>query len=235
MIPKFLKEIFDIRKGERTKALLMSSFFFFVIATFWAIKPIKRGMLIGYYKEHTFNFFGWHLGGAQTEQLAKVANMFAAYGLAILFAFLSQRLSRRKLIITFCSIFGFAFLLFASLVGVPGPGTVWSFYVFGDMFNTAMVTLFWVFMNDIVSPDEAKRIYGLVGLGGVLGGFVGATIVRSSVTTVGRGMLLSFCIIPMIFIAIVGLIVNRRANAKYSSEADIPAVPRGSSVRDGIR
>src|SRR6185503_235250 len=92
-----LKQMFNIRKDELLKALPMSVFFFLVIATFWILKPIKRGLLIGYYKEHPFDLFGMQFGGAQTEQLAKVVNMLAALGLSFFFAFLYRKLSRQKI------------------------------------------------------------------------------------------------------------------------------------------
>src|SRR6185369_4266137 len=219
-------------KDELLKALPMSAFFFLVIATFWILKPIKRGLLIGFYKEHPLDLFGWQLGGAQTEQLAKVVNMFAALALSFFFVFLSRKLSRQKILFLFCVLFGLSFLAYANLVNSPGTATVWSFYVFGDMFNTAMVTLFWVCMNDIVSPEEAKRTYGLVGLGGVIGGLVGASLVHTSITSIGRGTMLAICIVPIVLMAIIGFVVNRRV--KEGPHSDSPAVPDSHSAREGI-
>src|SRR3569623_46896 len=122
-----LKKLLTMQREELKKALLMSAFFFFIIATFWIVKPIKRGLLIGYYKEHAFNFLGWSMGGAETEQLAKVLNMVAAFGVALLFAFLSRKLSRRNLLLVLCAIFGASFLLYGSMVSGAGPITIWSF------------------------------------------------------------------------------------------------------------
>jgi len=39
---------------------------------------MKHGLFISFHGEHTLRFFGTQLGGAQAEQLAKVANVFAA-------------------------------------------------------------------------------------------------------------------------------------------------------------
>jgi ATP:ADP antiporter, AAA family len=225
-----LKQMFNIRREELLKALPMSAFFFLVIATFWILKPIKRGLLIGYYKEHPLDLFGWQFGGAQTEQLAKVVNMLAALGLSFFFAFLSRKLSRQKILFVLCVLFGLCFLTYAKLVNSPGTATIWSFYVLGDMFNTAMVTFFWSFMSDIVTPEEAKRTYGMVGLGGVVGGLVGASIVHTSITSIGRGEMLTMCIIPVGLMAIIGFVVNRQVHSDINS----PAVPQSHSAREGI-
>ncbi len=50
--------------------------------------------------------------------------------------------------------------------------------MFGDLFSTLMVATFFAFLNDSVRSDYAKRVYGLVGLGGVTGGVFGSTSVR---------------------------------------------------------
>ncbi|HEX6729302.1 MAG TPA: hypothetical protein VF074_04790 [Pyrinomonadaceae bacterium] len=52
----------DVRRGERGKAFSMALFFFLTTATFWALKPMKRGLLISYHKEHPLEFLGSHLG-----------------------------------------------------------------------------------------------------------------------------------------------------------------------------
>ena len=49
----------------------------------------------------------------------------------------------------------------------PGDATVWSFYLFGDLFSTIMVATFFAFLNDSVSPAASKRLYGPIVLGGV--------------------------------------------------------------------
>lgn len=239
-----LKNIFnawiDVRKGERAKAFGMALFFFLAMATFWAMKPMKRGMIISYHKEHALEFFGVHLGGAQAEQLAKVVNVFAALALAMLLSYVSRRLAPRNIILLFCLLFTGAFFAYAEVIGKPGIITVWSFYVFGDMYNTLMLTLFWTLANDSVRPDAAKRLYGIIGLGGVLGGLVGATFVRSSVTTLGRESVLLMCILPTIAIALIGFLCARSAKpepARSISSSDSTAGASGStgSLFAGLR
>jgi ATP:ADP antiporter, AAA family len=204
----------DLRRGNRIHALAMTFFFFLVMVIFWALKPMKRGLLISYHKEHALELLGTHLGGAQAEQLAKVANVFAALLLAIIFGSLSRRLAPRYIVLVFCALFVVAFLGFAGLMGNPGMGTVWSFYVVGDMFNTLMVTMFWTLMNDSVEAEDAKRLYGMVGLGGVAGGMIGATLVRSSVENLGRENVLLLCAVPIALIGIIGYLYGRHYETK---------------------
>lgn len=205
----------------------MALFFFLTTATFWALKPMKRGLLISYHKEHPLEFLGTHLGGAQAEQLAKVVNVVAALLLAMIFSHLSRRLEPRYIVAVFCAIFIVAFFGFAHLLGSGSAVTIWSFYTFGDMFNTLMVTLFWALMHDSIEANAARRLYGVVGLGGITGGLVGATLVRSSVATLGRENVLLLCIVPTVLIGIIGFLYARHNESRRAKfvERDIRSKP----------
>lgn len=187
-------------------------FFALAMCTFWALKPMKRSLLISYHKEHHLELFGAALGGAEAEQLAKVVNVFAACGLATLLAFLTRRLAPRCVVTLCVSLLAIALAAFAARIADPGPFIIWSFYVFGDMYCAVVVTLFWMIMNDSVRADDAKRLYGVVGLGGVTGGMVGATVVRSGVTTLGRGTVLLVCFALTIIVACLGSRLARRTS-----------------------
>lgn len=204
------KQFFDIRKEEWPTALLMSAFFFMVIATFWILKPLKRGLLVNFYQDAPLHLFGTAFAGAEVEQLAKVLNMIVVYGIVIFFTMLSRKYSRQKMNVILCLIFSGLFILFANLMYTPTAGVSWSFYVLGDMFNSAMLVFFWAFANDIFSSEQAKRTYGIVGLGGIIGGIIGSTVVAGYVGVLGRSTLLYICLIPMAVMILIGYIVNNR-------------------------
>lgn len=172
------KAVVDIRKGERAFAFLMAGYFFLVITTFWILKPLKKAAFVGFYKERGFDLFAWHFEAADAELWAKVANMLVAMVAVTVFAWLSKRYVRQQLTTIFSLFFILCFVLFSfNLEDINGP-VVWLFYLTGDLFTTLMVATFFVFLNDSVNPDSAKRLYGLVGLGGVLGGAFGSITVN---------------------------------------------------------
>ena len=230
----FLKEVFfkqfaRIGRREWPRALLLSGFFFLIIATYWILKPIKRGVIINYFGEDPMQLLGMTFSGAEAEQIGKLMNMVAVYLIVLLFTYLSRRLPRHYLVATFAGLFSATFALFAWLIQSPTEPVVWSFYILGDMFNTAMVALFWAFSNDIATSDEAKRTYGIIGLGGVVGGFIGATIVNTYVEQFGRSPLLLFCIVPMVLMTIIAFIVHKRETD--GSDEQLPAAEgRGANV-----
>jgi len=207
MLSTLRKELFDIRPSELPKAFGLSAYFFLVIAIFWVLKPMKRGLIIGYFGNDPIRILGYAFDGAQAEQLGKVLNMIVAFAVVVAFTWLVRRIPRHRLIVAFCLVFGGLFAFFGLYVDnievLGGPG-VWSFYVLGDIWTTVMVATFWAFANDLNTGEEAERLYGVIGLGGVLGGFVGASIVSGYVREIGREPLLWGLLLPLT--AIAGLV-----------------------------
>ncbi len=70
---------------------------------------------------------------------------------------------------------------------------VWSVFILVDIYSTVMVGLFWTYANDVVARDEADRLYGPIGVGGILGGVAGGALVDVLVGVVGHVNLLLVC------------------------------------------
>lgn len=213
MLQRIKSNFFDIRKDEWPLVTSMSLYFFIVIGLFWVLKPIKRGLLVNTYQENPLELFGLAFAGAEVEQIAKVVNMLVVYLVVVVFSLLSNMMKRTQLNLTLSIFFGALFLIFGFLLQNPGSLTAWSLYVYGDMFNSAMVTFFWAFSNDIFSSEQAKRLYGLVGLGGILGGIVGATFVTELVEVTGRTFMMLSSIIPVLMLAAIGFYVEKRVGS----------------------
>ncbi len=170
---------FAIRRAELPFALLMFCYFFLVITSFWILKPIKKSLFIQHYDVTGFDLLGWLLTASQAELLAKVLNMVIAFLAVVVFTWLVRRFRRQQLTFIFSGFFLASYAIYSLVIHEPAGTTVWSFYLFGDLFSTLMVATFFAFLNDSVEPDGAKRLYGLIGLGGVSGGVFGTTIVRT--------------------------------------------------------
>jgi AAA family ATP:ADP antiporter len=228
--------LFAVYRGEWPPVLGMGLFFFLVTATFWMLKPIKRGLLLGTYGDAPLMLFGAHFEAAEVEQLAKVLNVGAAFAAVIAFTMLVRHLRRTSVVVVLCSTFALAFAAISVGIDRPGPVVAWSLYVVGDLFNTVMLTTLWAMTNDLVRPEQARRLYGLVGLGGVLGGLVGSTVVRQAIEPLGRSTLMLACIVPLVLIAILAIAVNGRAQGgSGGDDRPLPATPGKSAALEGAQ
>ncbi|MGF1669532.1 MAG: NTP/NDP exchange transporter [Balneolaceae bacterium] len=222
-----------IKKEEWPKVISMALFFFLVIAIFWILKPLKRGLLVSFYQDAPLRLLGMTLFGAEVEQLAKVLNMVFAFLMVIGFTFLYKKVSRKMLVTVISLLFAGMFVMYGFMLQTPSHLEVWSFYIFGDMFNTALVTLFWAFTNDIFTSEQAKRAYGFVGLGGIIGGIVGSTYVTLLVQQLGRETLLYISVIPMLLIILITFYIEKREKAPKKS--DSVDAPKTNAVVEGAK
>jgi AAA family ATP:ADP antiporter len=174
-----MKLVADLEPGERSFTVTMFGYLFLVTATFWILKPLKKALFIQYYDANGVTLAGWHLEAAEAELIAKLLNMLVAIVAVAVFTWVATRLRRQVLSRAFAGAFVLAFALYTIVLARPGDTAVWSFYLFGDLFSTIMVAAFFAFLNDSVSPEAAKRLYGPIVAGGVGGGVFGALVLST--------------------------------------------------------
>ncbi len=204
-----LKAIFDVKRHELPFALSMFAYFLLVITSFWVLKPIKKSLFIEYYDESGFDLLAWHMTASQAELVAKMLNMAVAFVAVVVFTWLVRWFRRQQLTFIFTSFFLVAYVAFTFTIDDPGGLTVWSFYLFGDLFSTLMVATFFAFLNDSVSPERAKRLYGLIGFGGVIGGVIGTVFVSAFITSVSRSGWLWICCVMGVLVLFVASLAGR--------------------------
>ena len=233
-----LKQIMNIRRDEFPQALLMFAYFFLVITTFAILKPLKSGLFIQFYDQSGFDFLGWHMLAAQAELLAKMVNMVIAFVAAIVFALLSRSFRRQQLTYIFSIFIISCFLVFTFVLDTPRGPTVWAFYLFGDLYSTLMVVTFFAFLNDSVEPDAAKRLYGLIVLGGLSGGFFGGTVAAVGIDGLSMVQWLwSFMGLAVAILVIAGTAGKQfvRKSLSQAPEPEEKPVSAGKPVTEGAR
>jgi AAA family ATP:ADP antiporter len=234
-----LRAVQDVRREELPLALLMLCYFFLVISTFWILKPIKKALFVEFYRVHGFQLLGLELSGSQAELLAKVLNMAVAYAAVVIFSLLARRLRRQGLSLVCCAFFTATFGLYVPLLSAPGALVVWSFYLFGDLYSTLMVATFFAFLNDSFAPGAARRVYGLVVLGGVAGGVFGTGALRLFIHALDNGAWLIVCIGITLAVSVLaffaGRIVGRNPPADQSAPAAAPTSWSGNPALQGAR
>ena len=226
-----LRAILDVRREERPFAALMFSYFFLVITSFWILKPLKKTLFIQFYDQTGFALFSWRMAAEDAELLAKVANMLVALAAVTVFTWLARRLHRQQLTFLFTAFFVASYVAYSAFIDAPGDLVVWSFYLFGDLFSTLMVATFFAFLNDSVTPESAKRMYGPIVGGGVVGGVFGTTTVRTWIDDLAISQWLWVCVGLGLVIVGVAFLAGRLVDRNPPPEA--PPAPEPQPGRPG--
>jgi AAA family ATP:ADP antiporter len=181
-MPAWTRKFIDLRKGEVEPTVLFFTFWFTILVVFHILKPLKKGLFVDGL-------------GATTELYAKLGNIAVALLVVVMFTALYNGLGSSRMLGVLCLTFILALLGFslAFASGKPGALLTWVFYLFGDAWSTVWVTAFWAYLNEMTGTEQSKRLYGLIGGGGVVGGLVGEVGVWQLVRPLGTPALLVIC------------------------------------------
>jgi ATP:ADP antiporter, AAA family len=190
-----LRTVFAFDRKELPVAFLLFLFFFLSIAVFQILKPLKKGLFVEYY-------------GADVELYAKLGNIAVAALAVMVFSYLYSRLQRQRLIYVLCLFFVVSFVGLTGTLDDPTAVSIWGFYFLGDLVTTLMVAAFWAYLTDLSSPDQAKRLFGPIGAGGVIGGWVGSSSAKVLLLRIGMGGLLLLSAAMMAAVIVVTYMVE---------------------------
>lgn len=152
-------------RPDEVRALLLSCAYFFCLLAAWFImRPIREQMGVA--------------GGTRNLPWLYSGTLVTTLLLHAPFAALVARLPRQRFITITNRFFLVNILIFFVLFrALPDTSQIWLgrvFFVWTSVFNLFVVSVFWAFMVDRFRTDQAKRLFGFIGVGGTLGGITGA-------------------------------------------------------------
>jgi AAA family ATP:ADP antiporter len=180
-----------LTRPERVKAAILSSWFFVLVTTLWLLKPVRQASLLS------------HLG-ARELPYARFGSAIVVGVVVVVYSRLVDRLTRLQVakggsLVFAVVLFGFWLAMWLGGDALGGQRWfVWAVFILVDIFSTVMIGIFWTYTNDVVSPAEADKLYGPIGLGGILGGIAGGALVDALVAHIGNVDLLLVCAVLML-------------------------------------
>jgi|CXWL01.1.fsa_nt_gi AAA family ATP:ADP antiporter len=212
LVGLFANQMSRIPVAHRKFTAVMALYFFLVIVAYWILKPIKKALFIGYYKLHGGLY---DLAPAQMELLAKETNILLALAMSLMLVWLRRRFSATGFGLSVTLLFALGLAILIPFAKQPSEVVVWSLYLYGDMFASSLVALFFVTLHDRSSVEDTRRIYGLVGMGGVLGGLAGSILSGSLDRLVGvQGAMATSCAMTLC-VAAIGWLIARHARTPH--------------------
>lgn len=184
--PHPIRALRALRPEERAKAAILSGWFFLMITTLWLLKPIRQASLLA------------HLGSGEIPYVRLGAVAVVAL-VVVVYSRVLDRLTRIQVARGASILFSAVLVVFWVALHFGGEVLggqrwfVWSVFIMVDVYSTVMVGIFWTYANDVVSREEADKLYAIVGVGGIVGGIVGGALVDTLVHLTGHVNLLLLC------------------------------------------
>lgn len=224
-----LQRVVEVRPEEVHLLLLSGGYFFFVLASYYVIRPIRdemavvggveniawlfTGTLIGTLLVHPL--FTWAVSRFPRERFIPIAYRFFIVNLALFFLFMRT---------------------------APDGVYVWIgrvFFSWTSVFNLFVVSVFWAFMADIFRSEQGKRLFGFIGVGGTLGGVLGALLTANLAELLGpvNLLLVSALFLEVAVRLVRGLGRRVKVSGVGSPEAEDEVIGGGvlAGIRDAFR
>lgn len=168
--------LFNVRPGEMRAVCWSAAYFFFLMAGYYVIHPIREAMgLTGGVEDLKWLF------------MVTLAVMFVANPV---FSALVSRFRRRRFITAVYWFFAANLLAFYALfTWVHRSHDIYlarAFFVWVSVFNLFVVSLFWAMMADLFDSRQSKRLFGLIAVGGTSGAIVGSAVTASLAAEIGE-------------------------------------------------
>ena len=105
-------------------------------------------------------------------------NFFISTAVVALYGALVSRFRLQLLVPSIYAIFALTFIAFYILASTIVDRTVVekSFYVWVSVFSLFHISVFWSFMSDLFSKEQAGRLFGIIAAGASVGGLIGPSI-----------------------------------------------------------
>ncbi len=206
----FLSRVVDVKPGEEVIVVFFFFYFFLITAPYYIIKPIRNSSYL--------------------ERMGDENLPLAYFLTALLMGFivnfhskLQVKIPRRTLILSSLVFFILNICVFWWLFykhdwkWVPVVFWVWA-----NIFAIVLVTQFWILVNDVLNPREAKRLIGFIGSGGLLGAILGGMMAGA----LGRTKAASFLLLIAAGMLSVGILLAlsifaRQRKAEPEAEREI--------------
>jgi AAA family ATP:ADP antiporter len=176
---RMLRRTVDVRPEEVNAMLMSFALFFFVLSGYFVLRPIRDAVAAA----SGVTKLPWLFAGTLTATLA----------FNPLFSLLVVKFPARKFVPISYQFFIANLLVFYALMRYASPGEnssvdLWTgraFYVWTSVLSFFATSIFWCFMADIFRSEQAKRLFGFIGVGGTLGSIMGSSLTATLTPHIG--------------------------------------------------
>jgi AAA family ATP:ADP antiporter len=171
---------FGVQRGEWPALILAFVYFFLVLAAYYVLRPVREQLAAANGVQVLFQFY--------------LTTFVVTLILTPVYGWLIARFPRKRfvpVVYLFFIVNLIAFIPAFEAQGQLNPRVLGQvFFVWMSVFNLFVVAVFWSFIADIFSADQAYRLFGIVALGGTLGAIAGPLLTKWLVHVIGIGPLL---------------------------------------------
>ncbi|NND66015.1 MAG: MFS transporter [Halioglobus sp.] len=192
-IQRLLAKACDIEPAETRTTLACFSMVLMLMTSYYILRPVRDAMA----SDWTDAEVSW----------LWTATFFISFIAVSVYGTVVTKLAFRRLVPTIYTFFAASFVLFFLGTQSFAERTVLdkSFYVWISLFSLFHISVFWSFMSDTYTKQQAVRLFAFIGAGASIGGLLGSAFTTAFAQQIGTDYLLLIAavlivlILPLIF------------------------------------
>lgn len=209
IISRSAKALSQVEANELKATLISTLFVFVLMASYYILRPVRDAMASDWTDSEVS--FLWNI------------NFFVSAGIVSLYGFAVSRAKLKNVVPSMYAFFALSFVLFyigvtaisefdLGAVTIKGFTVVVddafvdkAFYLWVSVFALFHISVFWTFMADTFNPDQAKRLFAIIGAGASAGALVGPAVPTLFAGMLGTDTLMLIAsaslmlVIPLVF------------------------------------
>ena len=203
----YLARLLAIRKEDLRRTLLMQAYLFLIISVLLLLKPVSNALFLSTFGVENLPYV--------FIAIAVIAFFFTRYYQKFQKKLPFIKLHKIILILSVVLFTGFSIEMF-----IPSSSKVFiiAFYIWVAIYALVTTSQFWILANVIFNPREARRVFGIIGAGGIAGGVFGGYMASLLVGLIGNeGLVLLSAVLMGLCFPIVNKLWNEH---KLVQESD---------------
>jgi AAA family ATP:ADP antiporter len=207
-----------IKPGEESISLLLFGYLFLITAPYTIIKSLRYALLM-----EKMGIEGLPQGYFLAALVTGVVVVFRQR--------IETRISAQGLTLASLAFFTATGLVFWLFLGAGGRWLSLLYWIWAYVLIVVLMTHFWLTVNQVLNPREAKRLIGFFGSGGLLGGVFGGliTFALKDSALASHLMLLASGMLGAGWIVARTIFLRQKRMGGPEKPADQPAEPSPSS------
>jgi AAA family ATP:ADP antiporter len=193
IIAKAAKALSEVESNELKATAVSTLFVFVLMASYYILRPVRDAMASDW--TDTEVSFLWNI------------NFFVSAGIVAVYGYAVSRAKLRNVVPAMYGFFAITFVAFYFGISLVSDRVLVDklFYLWVSVFALFHVSVFWTFMADTFNPEQAKRLFGIIGAGAAAGGIVGPAIPALFAGVLGTDILMLIAstsllvVIPLVF------------------------------------
>jgi AAA family ATP:ADP antiporter len=193
IVARAAKVLSDVESNELKATLASTLFIFILMASYYILRPVRDAMASDWTDSEVS--FLWNINFFVS------AAIVSAYGYAV------SQVRLRNVVPVMYGFFAATFLAFYFSISLVTDRVLVDklFYLWVSVFALFNVSVFWTFMADTFNPQQAKRLFGIIGAGASAGALFGPAIPALFAGVLGTDTLMLIAtislmaVIPLVF------------------------------------